>query len=49
MFRGWGNKADPPKDIEKEFLEVKRKTKEETKADKERFKKEGMISCVQCY
>ena len=49
MFRGRGNKAYPPKDIEKECLEVKRKTKEETRAVKERFKKEGVISCVLCY
>lgn len=42
-----GNKADPSKDNE-EFLEVKRKTKEEPEADKERFKKEGVVSCVKC-
>jgi len=31
--QGLRNKADPSKDIEKEFLEVKRETKEESEAD----------------
>lgn len=41
MFGGWGNKADPSKDSRKEFLEVKRKIKEETEVERGRIEKEG--------